>query len=125
VIEADIQSFFDTLEHTKLRSFLDRRVRDGVIRRLIDKWLKAGVLEDGRITRPDEGTPQGGVISPLLANIYLHEALDRWFRRDVQERILAQSRCIRYADDFVLLFEREDDAKRVMAVLGKPSSVSG
>jgi len=119
VIEGDIQSFFDTLEHTKLRSFLDRRVRDGVIRRLIDKWLRAGVLEDGRISRPEDGTPQGGVISPLLANIYLHEVLDRWFRRDVQDRLLASSRCIRYADDFVLLFERADDAKRVMAVLRK------
>lgn len=119
VIEADIQSFFDTLDHAKLRSFLDRRVRDGVIRRLIDKWLRAGVLEDGRVTRPDDGTPQGGVISPLLANIYLHEVLDRWVADDVQPRLRGNSRCIRYADDFVLLFKREDDARRVMSVLGK------
>jgi retron-type reverse transcriptase len=78
VIDADIQSFFDTIDHTKLRSVLDRR---GVIRTLVDRWLNAGVLEQGRITRPDEGTPQGGVISPLLANILLHEVLDRWVER--------------------------------------------
>ena len=119
VIEADIQSFFDTLDHVMLRSFLDQRVRDGVVRRLIDKWLKAGVLEDGRIVHPDDGTPQGGVISPLLANIYLHEVLDRWVERDVRPRLKGKSRCIRYADDFVLLFDREDDARRVMTVLGK------
>ncbi len=73
VLEVDIRSFFDTLDHGALRSFLDRRVKDGVIRRAIDKWLNAGVLEAGAVTRPEEGTPQGGVISPLLANVYLHE----------------------------------------------------
>jgi RNA-directed DNA polymerase len=86
---------------------------------LIDRWLNAGVLEQGRITRPDEGTPQGGVISPLLANIFLHEVLDRWFGGDVRDRLKGRVWCIRYADDFVLLLELEDDARRVMAVLGK------
>src|SRR5258708_1470014 len=99
VIDADIQSFFDTIDHTKLRSILDQRVRDGVIRTLVDRWLNAGVLEQGRITRPDEGTPQGGVISPLLANIFLHEGLDRWVARGVQPRRRGPVRCVRYADD--------------------------
>jgi group II intron reverse transcriptase/maturase len=119
VIDADIQSFFDTIDHTKLRSILDQRVRDGVIRTLVDRWLNAGVLEQGRITRPDEGTPQGGVISPLLANIFLHEVLDRWVEHDVRDRLRGRVRSVRFADDFVLLFEREDDARRVMMVLYK------
>ena len=79
VLEVDIQRFFDSLDHGQLREFLDQRVRDGVVRRAIDKWLKAGVMEDGTCTRSELGTPQGGVISPLLANIYLHEVLDEWF----------------------------------------------
>jgi len=119
VIEADIRSFFDTIDHTRMRSILDQRVRDGVIRRLVDRWLNAGVLETGCITHPDLGTPQGGVISPLLANVYLHVVLDQWFERVVRPRLKGRARLIRYADDFVLLFEREDDARRVMAVLGK------
>jgi RNA-directed DNA polymerase len=119
VIDADIQSFFDTIDHTKLRSILDQRVRDGVIRTMVDRWLNAGVLEQGRITRPDEGTPQGGVISPLLANIFLHEVLDCWLERDVQPRLQGALRFLRYADDFVVLFKSEDHARRVMAVLYK------
>ena len=86
-----------------LRSFLDKRVRDGVIRRTIDKWLKAGVMEEGRVWYPEDGTPQGGVISPLLANIYLHEVLDLWFENEVRPRMKGRSRLIRYADDFVIL----------------------
>jgi group II intron reverse transcriptase/maturase len=119
VIDADIQSFFDTIDHTKLRSILDRRVRDGVIRTMVDRWLNAGVLEQGRLVRPDEGTPQGGVISPLLANIFLHEVLDMWLERDVRPRLRRRMQVVRYADDFVLLLEREEDARRVMAVLPK------
>ena len=117
VLEADIQSFFDSVDHGHLRSFLDLRVRDGVIRRAIDKWLKAGVMEDGAIHRPNEGTPQGGVISPLLVNIYLHEVLDKWFERDVRPRLQGSATLIRYADDFVIAFEQEDDARRVLQVL--------
>lgn len=119
VLEVDIQSFFDTLDHGALRSFLDKRVTDGVIRRAIDKWLKAGVLEAGAVTHPEVGTPQGGVISPLLANVYLHEVLDRWFETDVKPRLRGRAQLVRYADDFVLAFALEADARRVMAVLPK------
>ena len=119
VVEVDIQKFFDTLDHGHLRSFLDRRVCDGVLRRMIDKWLKAGVLEEGMLTYPDAGTPQGGVISPLLANIYLHEVLDRWFYETVQPRMRGKAVLIRYADDFVIVLSLETDARRVMAVLPK------
>jgi len=119
VLEADITLFFDSMEHSHLRSFLDQRVRDGVIRRAIDKWLKAGVMEEGRVRYPEDGTPQGGVISPLLANIYLHEVLDVWFEQIVQPRLRGRAWLIRYADDFVICFEREDDARRIWEVLPK------
>ena len=119
VVELDIQRFYDTLEPSHLRSFLDQRVRDGVLRRAIDKWLKAGVLEDGNVTRPEKGTPQGGVISPLLANIYLHHVLDLWFEREVKPRMRGPAFIIRYADDAVLVFAFEADARRVMSVLPK------
>src|SRR5262245_8794165 len=119
VLEADIQGFFDNLVPAHLRSFLDQRVRDGVIRRAIDKWLKAGVLEEGCIIHPDTGTPQGGVISPLLANIYLHEVLDKWFEAEVVPRLQGRAVLIRYADDFVIVFSSENDARRVMDVLAK------
>lgn len=119
VLDLDVQSFFDTLSHARLRSFLDQRVRDGVLRRTIDKWLKAGVLEDGSVKRPSEGTPQGGVVSPLLANVYLHEVLDKWFETEVKPRLQGRAFIIRYADDAVLVFSCERDARRVMAVLPK------
>jgi RNA-directed DNA polymerase len=119
VLEVDIRAFFDTLNHGELRSFLDKRVSDGVIRRAIDKWLRAGVLESGIVTVPEEGTPQGGVISPILANIYLHEVLDLWFEQDVKPRLHGDATLIRYADDFVIVFEWGEDAKRVMEVLPK------
>jgi RNA-directed DNA polymerase len=99
VLEVDISSYFDTLDHERLREILDLRVRDGVLRRAMDKWLKAGVLKGGSIRSRTEGTPQGGVISPLLANIYLHEVLDLWFERDVEPRMAGRVRLIRYADD--------------------------
>lgn len=119
ILEVDIRKFFDTLDHAHLREFLHLRVRDGVLRRLIGKWLKAGVLEDGSISFPEAGSPQGGVISPLLANIFLHYVLDVWFRQEVQPRMKGKSHLIRYADDFVIVFAREDDARRVMEVLPK------
>ena len=119
VIEADIESFFDTIDHTELRCILDRRVRDGVIRQLIDRWLNAGVMEQGAVRHPSAGTPQGGVISPLLANVMLHDVLDEWVRHDVHPRMRGGLKLIRYADDFVILVQREDDARRVMAVLAK------
>ncbi|MCA9620884.1 MAG: group II intron reverse transcriptase/maturase, partial [Myxococcales bacterium] len=99
VLEADLQAFFDTLDHGHLRAILRQRVRDGVLLRLIGKWLKAGVLTEGELSRPESGSPQGGVISPLLANIYLHEVLDSWFERVVKPRLHGRAKLIRYADD--------------------------
>jgi RNA-directed DNA polymerase len=119
IIDLDIQSFFDTVSREHLHAFLDRRVRDGVIRRVIGKWLNAGVMEDGAVFYPEMGTPQGGVISPLLSNLYLHEVLDRWFEQQVKPRLLGRAFIVRYADDAVLGFEQEEDARRVLAVLGK------
>ncbi len=119
VLEVDIRSFFDELDWDVLRQVLDERVRDGVLRRLIDKWLRAGVVEDGQHYRRRQGTPQGGVISPLLANIYLHAALDRWFEEEVKPRLHGAGELTRFADDAVMVFADERDARRVMAVLGK------
>jgi RNA-directed DNA polymerase len=119
VLEVDIRSFFDELDHDHLRTFLDRRVRDGVIRRAIGKWLQAGVLEEGRLKHPATGTPQGGVISPVLSNIYLHEVVDRWFEEEVKPRLGGRAVLIRYADDFVIAFAEEKDARRVEEVLPK------
>jgi len=117
VLEVDIRKFFDTLDHERLREILRHRVRDGVLLRLIGKWLNAGVLDGLGLSHPDTGTPQGGVISPLLANIYLHEVLDEWFVREVRPRLRGQAMLVRYADDFVMVFAREDDARRVWRVL--------
>ena len=119
VLEVDIRKFFDTLDHRHLREILERRVRDGVILRLIGKWLKAGVMESGSYMRPESGTPQGGVISPLLANIYLHEVMDVWFEREVKPRMKGSSFLIRYADDLIIGFKLESDASRVMDILPK------
>lgn len=119
LIELDIESFFDNVDHKLLQSLVARRVGDGVVRRIIGKWLNAGVMEDGQLSRPTQGTPQGGVISPLLANIYLHEVLDRWFEEEVLPRLKSGGFVVRYADDAVLGFAREDDARRVYAVLEK------
>ena len=119
VLEADIQSFYDDLDRSQLRSFLDQRVRDGVIRRALDKWLKAGVMEGGTLSHPTTGTPQGGVISPLLSNIYLHEVLDTWFEAVVKPRLQGAAFLIRFADDFVLVFQLESDARRMLEVLPK------
>ena len=99
ILEVDIRKFFDTLDHAHLRAFLHHRVRDGVLKRLIGKWLKAGVMEKGNVSYPDSGSPQGGVISPLLANVFLHYVLDMWFREEVQPRLRGRTHLIRYADD--------------------------
>jgi RNA-directed DNA polymerase len=119
IVEVDIRKFFDTLGHSHLREFLQHRVRDGVLQRLIGKWLNAGVMEDGSISYPDDGSPQGGVVSPMLANVYLHYVLDTWFADDVLPRLRGQAHLIRFADDFVILFTHESDARRVMEVLPK------
>jgi group II intron reverse transcriptase/maturase len=119
VIEVDIQKYFDALKHCHLREMLRQRVRDGVLVRLIGKWLNAGVLEDGVVTNPIDGSPQGGVVSPILANVYLHEVLDKWFEHQVKPRLRGRAFLVRYADDAVLTFECEEDARRVMDVLPK------
>ena len=119
VLELDIEDFFGTLDHQRLREILHQRVRDGVLLRLIGKWLHAGVLEEGSLTYPQAGTPQGGVISPLLANVYLHEVLDTWLDDIVRPLMRGAMHWIRFADDAVIVFANEEDARRVMAVLAK------
>lgn len=119
VLEVDVRKYFDSIDHAKLREMLARRVTDGVVRRMIDKWLKAGVLEQGQLSFPGSGTPQGGVISPMLSNVFLHHVLDEWFATQVQPRLQGISALVRYCDDFVVLFACKDDAERVQAVLGK------
>lgn len=119
VLEVDISRFFDTLDHGRLRQFVQHRVRDGVLLRLIGKWLNAGVMESGQVSYPEAGSPQGGVISPLLANVYLHYVLDAWFEQEVQPRLAGRAYLIRYADDFVIGFTDEKDARRVRDVLPK------
>ena len=119
VLEADIKSFYDTVSHEHMREFVRKRVRDGVINRMVGKWLKAGIMEHGQLRYPHEGTPQGGVISPLLSNIYLHEVLDIWFEHQVRPRMKGKAELIRFADDFVIVFSSERDAHRVYEVLPK------
>lgn len=119
IIDIDIRRYFDSINKTQLRKFLDQKVKDGVVRRLIDKWLKAGVFEEGRIHTPEFGTGQGSVISPLLANIYLHYVLDEWFAESVVPKMKGRCSKTRYADDLVMVFERYDDCKRVFSVLDK------
>jgi RNA-directed DNA polymerase len=117
IVEVDIRKFFDTLDHAHLRELLRLRIRDGVLLRLIGKWLNAGVLEDGSLTFPESGTPQGGVVSPLLANVYLHYVLDVWFEHQVKPCLKGRAFLIRYADDFVMGFACAEDARRVLEVL--------
>jgi len=101
IIDADIKNYFGSISHAQLREFLDLRVKDGVIRRMLNKWLKAGILEDKQLHYPKEGTPQGGLISPLLSNIYLHYVLDEWFSEQIQPLLKGRSFIVRYADDCV------------------------
>ena len=119
IIDADIEDFFGSIDHQHLRSFLDERIKDGVLRRMIDKWLKAGILESGQTRYPTQGTPQGGTISPLLSNIYLHHVLDKWFNEEIRPLLTGSSFELRYADDFILGFSNKRDAERVMKVLPK------
>lgn len=119
VLEADIRDFFGTLVHPRLRGILRQRIRDGVLLRLIGKWLSAGVMEFGQVSYPESGTPQGGVISPLLANVYLHAVLDVWWKQTVRPLMRGPAFLVRYADDFVIVFALQTDARRVEAVLGK------
>ncbi len=119
IIDADIQNYFGSIDHGHLRAFLDLRIRDGVVRRMIDRWLKAGVLDRGVLQRSETGTPQGGVLSPLLSNLYLHHVLDDWFERTVKHRLQGSCRLVRFADDFVIAFSDRQSGQRVLEVLGK------
>ena len=115
VLDVDVRKYFDTIPHQKLRDVLSLRIRDGVIGRLVGKWLKAGVWEGGRVTYPEAGTPQGGVISPMLSNIYLHEVLDGWFEREIKPQLQGKAELIRFADDFVVVCEKREDAEALLA----------
>ena len=119
IIDADLKNYFGSIPHDLLREFIARRVNDGVIRKMLDKWMKAGILEEGQVSYPTEGTPQGGIISPILSNIYLHYVLDEWFSGQIQPLLKGKSFIVRYADDFILGFSDEQDANRVMEVLPK------
>lgn len=118
ILEADIVSFFDSIDRRMLMEMLRERVADGSLLRLVGKCLHVGVLDGAEYSEPDEGTVQGSSLSPLLGNVYLHHVLDLWFERDVLPRMRGKAHLVRYADDLVIGFEREDDAKRVMAVVG-------
>jgi group II intron reverse transcriptase/maturase len=118
IVEADIKGFFDNVNQGWLMKFLEHRISDKRILRMVKRFLKAGVYEDGTVTVSDEGTPQGGVISPLLANIYLHYALDLWFEKVIRKSCTGFARLIRYADDFVVCFQRETDAVAFRRELG-------
>jgi RNA-directed DNA polymerase len=120
VVEADITKFFDTIDHDWMVRMLAERIDDGALLRLIQKWLKAGVLDtDGQVLHPVTGSPQGGTVSPILANVFLHYVLDLWFERVVKQHCRGEACLIRYADDFVCAFEVQADAERFYKVLGQ------
>jgi len=119
ILEADIVSYFDSLDRTKLKELLQTRVADGSLMRLIGKCLHVGVLDGSEYAEPDTGAVQGSVLSPILGNIYLHYVLDLWFEREVKPRLRGEAHLVRYADDLVMTFEHRDDAERVMEVLSK------
>jgi RNA-directed DNA polymerase len=119
IVDADVSGYFDNIDHALLLEMIKQRVNDGGLIRLIGKWLNAGVLEGDELYHPEKGTPQGGVISPLLANIFLHHILDEWYVKQIKPRLKGGSFLIRFADDFVIGCELEEDARRLMAVLPK------
>jgi len=117
VIDCDVSSCFDNIRHDNLLSILRKRVNDGRVLELIEAWLKAGIMDGKEMVFPEKGSPQGSVISPLLANVYLHEVLDEWFAKVVAAHCRGRVLLVRYADDFVIGCEREDDAQRIMKVM--------
>ena len=116
IVDADVSGYFESIDRTRLRAVLRKRVNDGSILRLIGKWRRAGVIENGRLTHPETGVVQGGVISPVLANIFLHHVLDEWFEREVRPRLKGRSFLTRFADDCVIGCELEADAQKIMGV---------
>lgn len=125
IVEVDIRKFFDSVEHAHLREILGQRIGDRLLLRLVGKWLNAGVLEGLELSYSDEGTPQGGVISPLLANIYLHHVLDEWFVREIRPALEHHAEMFRFADDFVVLFHSKRDAEQFLEVLPKRFGLYG
>jgi group II intron reverse transcriptase/maturase len=119
IIDADIRKFFDTISWEQLRTILQKRMNDGAILRLIGMWLHVGVLEEGQVVNQEVGTPQGAPISPMLANIFLHEVLDEWFQKEVRPRMKGNCFLVRYADDAVMGFSVKGEAERVFKVLPK------
>ena len=119
ILEADIQAFFDSIDRKRLMEMLQIRIADTSFLRLLGKCLHAGVLDGAQYSEPDEGTAQGSIVSPMFGNVYLHHVLDLWFERDIKPRLKGRARLIRYADDFVIGFEKPEDADRVLAVLHK------
>ena len=119
VIECDVKSFFDNLSHDQLLTFLRKRVNDGRILALIEMWLKAGIMDGKDLVFPEKGSPQGSAISPLLANVYLHEVLDTWFEEVVKAHCDGKVVMYRYADDFVIGCELQSDAEKIMRALPK------
>lgn len=119
IVDADVRGYFDSIDRTRLREVLRKRVNEGRILRLIGKWRRAGVMEGGALTPPETGVVQGGVISPVLANVFLHHVLDAWFEREVQPRMKGRCFLIRFADDFVIGCQLEADARKILAVLPK------
>jgi len=118
VLEADIKGFFENLDHEWMRRMLQERVADESLIRLIGKWMKVGIVEEGgKEIHPEAGTPQGGIISPILANLYLHYVLDLWFEKRMKRRLQGRARLFRYADDFIVLFEEEQDARNFKMAL--------
>ena len=111
VVEADIKGFFDNIDHDWMIRMLEHRVKDSSLIRLIQKWLKAGILDDGIVINPTTGTPQGGIVSPILANIYLHYALDIWFQQTIKPKCRGKCVLVRYADDYVAAFQYQDEAR--------------
>ena len=119
IIDADVSGFFDNLNHSLLQEIIKQRVNDGGLMRYIGKWLNAGIVDGKSLSYPETGTPQGGVASPMLGNIFLHHVLDEWFVKEVRPRMKGRCFLCRFADDFIIGFEREEDARRVMEVLPK------
>jgi RNA-directed DNA polymerase len=125
ILEADIQAFFDSLDRSKLSEMLQIRVADASFLRLVGKCLHVGVLDGEEFSRPDEGTAQGSIISPMLGNVYLHYVLDTWFEQTVKPHLTAHARLVRYADDFVMGFKSKRDAERVMEMLSQRMAAFG
>src|ERR1700732_3214392 len=119
ILEIDIRSYFDSIVRSALVEMIEKRVTDGSVLRLIGKWIKVGVIEDGRLLVSETGTGQGQPISPLLANVYLHHVLDKWFEDEVKPRLKVEAYEIRFADDAILCFQHREDAEKVLAVLPK------